>query len=238
CAVITVDTLGLAMESRYFEALGQEKQLPEDGYQGKDIIEAAYKLIEIDGDKWLELEEAERFEHFKEYGLKAMLEMIEEDLGLFRVKFDHWFSEKTLYEGDQIQKVIQNLRDKGYVYEEDGATCFKSTAFEDDKDRVLIKKDGSYTYLTPDITYHQNKFDRGFDELINVWGGDHHGYIKRMEAAIQALGYDKSQFEVKVIQMVNLLDGDEKLRMSKRSGNAVTLREMLEDVGVDAMRYF
>ena len=233
-----IDNLGLSIEARYFQALGQEKQLPEDGYQGKDIIEAADKLIEIDGDKWLELEEAERFEHFKEYGLKAMLEMIEEDLGLFRVKFDHWFSEKTLYEGDQIQKVIQNLRDKGYVYEEDGATWFKSTAFEDDKDRVLIKKDGSYTYLTPDITYHQNKFDRGFDELINVWGGDHHGYIKRMEAAIQALGYDKSQFEVKVIQMVNLLDGDEKLRMSKRSGNAVTLREMLEDVGVDAMRYF
>lgn len=233
-----IDNLGKSIEARYFQALGKEKELPEDGYFGKDIIEAAENLIESDGDRWLKVSEEERFEHFKEYGLQAMLEMIEEDLALFRVYFDHWFSERSLYEGEQIDKVLKTLEDKGYIYEEDGATWFKASAFGDDKDRVLIKNDGSYTYLTPDITYHQNKFDRGFDELINVWGGDHHGYIPRMEAAIQALGYNKDQFEVKVIQMVNIIEEGEKLRMSKRSGNAVTLRELLEDVGVDAVRYF
>lgn len=233
-----IDNLGLSLEARYFQAFGKDKELPEDGYYGKDIIEAVEKLIETDGDKWLQVDEEERFEFFKEYGLRAMLEMIEEDLSLFRVHFDHWFSERSLYEGDQIANVLKTLKDKGYIFEEDGATWFKASAFNDDKDRVLIKKDGSYTYLTPDITYHQNKFDRGFDELINIWGGDHHGYIPRMEAAIQALGYDKEQFEVKVIQMVNIIEEGEKLRMSKRSGNAVTLRELLDEVGVDAVRYF
>ena len=233
-----IDNLGLSLEARYFQAFGKDKELPEDGYYGKDIIEAVEKLIETDGDKWLQVDEEERFEFFKEYGLRAMLEMIEEDLSLFRVHFDHWFSERSLYEGDQIANVLKTLKDKGYIFEEDGATWFKASAFNDDKDRVLIKKDGSYTYLTPDITYHQNKFDRGFDELINIWGGDHHGYIPRIEAAIQALGYDKEQFEVKVIQMVNIIEEGEKLRMSKRSGNAVTLRELLDEVGVDAVRYF
>lgn len=233
-----IDNLGLSLEARYFQAFGKDKELPEDGYYGKDIIEAVEKLIETEGDKWLQVDEEERFEFFKEYGLRAMLEMIEEDLSLFRVHFDHWFSERSLYEGDQIANVLKTLKDKGYIFEEDGATWFKASAFNDDKDRVLIKKDGSYTYLTPDITYHQNKFDRGFDELINIWGGDHHGYIPRMEAAIQALGYDKEQFEVKVIQMVNIIEEGEKLRMSKRSGNAVTLRELLDEVGVDAVRYF
>jgi len=233
-----IDNLGLSLEARYFQAFGKDKELPEDGYYGKDIIEAVEKLIETDGDKWLQVDEEERFEFFKEYGLRAMLEMIEEDLSLFRVHFDHWFSERSLYEGDQIANVLKTLKDKGYIFEEDGATWFKASAFNDDKDRVLIKKDGSYTYLTPDITYHQNKFDRGFDELINIWGGDHHGYIPRMEAAIQALGYDKEQFEVKVIQMVNIIEEGEKLRMSKRSGDAVTLRELLDEVGVDAVRYF
>lgn len=233
-----IDNLGRSIEARYFQALGKDKELPEDGYFGKDIIEAAEKLIERDGDKWLETPEEERFEQFKEYGLKAMLEMIEEDLALFRVYFDHWFSERSLYQGEEIRQVLKTLEDKGYVYEKEGATWFKASAFDDEKDRVLIKKDGTYTYLTPDITYHQNKFDRGFDELINVWGGDHHGYIPRMEAAIQALGYNKNQFEVKVIQMVNIIEEGEKLRMSKRSGNAVSLRELLDDVGVDAVRYF
>src|SRR5690625_428501 len=233
-----IDNLGLSLEARYFQVFGKDKELPEDGYYGKDIIEAVEKLIETDGDKWLQVDEEERFEFFKEYGLRAMLEMIEEDLSLFRVHFDHWFSERSLYEGDQIANVLKTLKDKGYIFEEDGATWFKASAFNDDKDRVLIKKDGSYTYLTPDITYHQNKFDRGFDELINIWGGDHHGYIPRMEAAIQALGYDKEQFEVKVIQMVNIIEEGEKLRMSKRSGDAVTLRELLDEVGVDAVRYF
>ena len=233
-----IDNLGLSIEARYFQALGKEKELPEDGYFGNDVIEAAENLVKTDGDKWLHADEKERFEYFKEYGLQAMLKMIEEDLSLFRVHFDNWFSERSLYEGEQITNVLDNLREKGYVFDQDGATWFKSTEFGDDKDRVLIKQDGTYTYLTPDITYHQNKFERGFDELINIWGGDHHGYVGRMEAAIQALGYEKDQFEVKIIQMVNILEKGETLRMSKRSGNAVPLYQLIKDVGVDAARYF
>lgn len=130
------------------------------------------------------------------------------------------------------------LRKNGHIYEQDGATWFRSTAFGDDKDRVLIKKDGSYTYLTPDIAYHKDKLDRGFDKLINIWGADHHGYIPRMKAAIQALGYDQNILEVEIMQMVSLFKNGEKVKMSKRTGKAVTMRELIEEVGLDAVRYF
>src|SRR5699024_5265825 len=138
----------------------------------------------------------------------------------------------------QIDLVLEKLKEAGYVYEKDGATWFRTTDFGDDKDRVLIKNDGSYTYLTPDIAYHRNKLERGFDKIVNVWGADHHGYIVRMRAAIEALGYDPSVVDVKIIQMVSILEKGEVLRMSKRSGNAVSLRELMEEVGVDAVRYF
>ncbi|HLS07314.1 MAG TPA: arginine--tRNA ligase, partial [Bacillota bacterium] len=156
----------------------------------------------------------------------------------FRVVFDHWFSERSLYKDGQINEAIEQLREGGYIYEKDGATWLRSTAFGDDKDRVLIKRNGDYTYLTPDIAYHKNKFERGFDLLINVWGADHHGYISRMHAAIQALGYEKDRLVIKVTQMVNLLEKGQTLRMSKRSGNTVPLRELMDTVGVDAARYF
>src|SRR5690625_3824962 len=133
-----------------------------------------------------------------------MLKMIEEDLSLFRVHFDNWFSERSLYEGEQITNVLDNLREKGYVFDQDGATWFKSTEFGDDKDRVLIKSDGTYTYLTPDIAYHRDKLLRGYDEIINVWGADHHGYIARMNATIQALGYAEEVFHVCIKQLINL----------------------------------
>lgn len=233
-----IDHLGKSLEARYLQAFGIDAELPEDGYYGKDIIEVADQLIQEEGERWVDADEEERFKYLKEYALRKILEMIKDDLEYFRVHFDQWFSERSLYKGEQISSVLKHLKDNGYVYEKDGATWFRSTAFGDDKDRVLIKKDGDFTYLTPDITYHQNKFDRGFDELINVWGGDHHGYIERMKAAIQALGYHEDQFEVKVIQMVNILERGKTLRMSKRSGNAVTLRELLDEVGVDAVRYF
>lgn len=233
-----IDNLGLSVEARYLQELGHEADMPEDGYYGQAIIDIAKKIIEEDGGKWVEKSHEERFEYMKEYGLKASLANIERDLKDFGVVFDNWFSERSLYKDGQIDEAIQKLEAGGYIYEKDGATWFKSTEFGDDKDRVIIKSDGTYTYLTPDIAYHKNKLDRGFDKLINVWGSDHHGYVARMQAAIQALGYPEDKLEVKIIQMVNLFEGGEKVRMSKRTGKAVSLRELMEEVGIDATRYF
>ncbi|MCP3027538.1 arginine--tRNA ligase [Halobacillus sp. A5] len=230
--------LALSVEARYMQALGKEWGMPEDGYHGKDIIELGEKLAGEDGDKWADTPEEERLEFFRSYGLKFELDKIKNDLEEFRVPFDEWFSETSLYEGDKIKDALQVLKDKNFVYEKDDATWFETTKFGDDKDRVLIKNDGTYTYLTPDIAYHKNKLDRGFDTLINIWGADHHGYIPRMSAAIQALGYSKETLEVEIIQMVNLFQDGEKVKMSKRTGKAVTLRELMEEVGIDAMRYF
>ncbi|MHA6250646.1 arginine--tRNA ligase [Oceanobacillus sp. CAU 1775] len=233
-----IDNLGLSVEARYLQALGQDVEMPEDGYHGQIIIDMAKEIVAADGDKWLHQTHEERMDYMKEYGLQATLKNIERDLKDFHVVFDNWFSERTLYEGNQIPDAIDKLRTGDYVYEKDGATWFKSTAFGDDKDRVIIKQDGSYTYLTPDIAYHNNKLERGFDKLINVWGSDHHGYIARMQAAIQAMGYPEGKLDVKIIQMVNLFEGGEKVRMSKRTGKAVSLRDLMEEVGIDATRYF
>lgn len=233
-----IDMLARSIEARYFEALGLESEMPEDGYYGEDIIEIGKQLAEKDGKKWLESSSEERLQYFRDYGLDYELTKIKEDLEAFGVHFDNWFSEMSLYESGKIAKALEVLEEKGFTYEEDGATWFKSTQFGDDKDRVLIKKDGSYTYLTPDIAYHQDKLNRGFDKLINVWGADHHGYVARMQAAIQALGYPENILRVKIIQLVNLYEGGERVRMSKRTGRAVALRELMEDVGVDATRYF
>jgi len=233
-----IDNLALSIEARYLQALGQEAEFPEDGYIGKDVQEVGENLAKQDGDQWVNVSSEERLAHFKEHGLSEMLKRIKEDLERFGVVFDHWFSERSLYKGEQITDAIEALKEAGYVYEKDGATWLKSTDFGDDKDRVIVKKDGSYTYLTPDIAYHKNKFERGFDLLINVWGADHHGYISRMKAAMQALGYEKDRLVIKVTQMVNLLEKGQTLRMSKRSGNTVPLRELMDEVGVDAARYF
>lgn len=233
-----IDNLAISIEARYLQALGEDAQMPEDGYHGKDIIEIGKRLVAEEGDKWASVPAEERIAYFKEYGLKSLLGKIEEDLADFRVQFDHWFSERSLYKDNQITDVLGILKDGKYTYEQDGATWLRSTDFNDDKDRVLIKQDGSYTYLTPDIAYHKNKFDRGFDKIVNVWGADHHGYIARMRAALLALGYPEEKFDVKIIQMVNLLEKGETLRMSKRSGNAVSLRELMDEVGVDAVRYY
>lgn len=232
-----IDKLALSVEARYLQALGQDVAMPEDGYHGEDIIGIGEKLKAEHGEKWVTVDQEERLAFFKEYGLQFELKKIEEDLADFRVHFDHWFSERSLYH-DKINGALQTLKNEGYVYEEAGATWLRSTDFGDDKDRVLIKQDGNYTYLTPDIAYHQDKLERGFDKVINVWGADHHGYISRMRAAIQALGYPGEKFEVKIIQMVNLFENGERLRMSKRTGKAVALRELMNEVGVDAVRYF
>lgn len=233
-----IDNLAISIDVRYHEALGVEKEMPEDGYRGQDIIDFAQSIIDEDGDKWLEVEEKERLAHFREKGLEYELEKIKQDLENFRVTFDHWFSETSLYKDGKVEEAIEKLRANGHVFEEDGATWFRSTTFGDDKDRVLIKKDGSYTYLAPDIAYHEDKLNRGFDKLVNIWGADHHGYIPRMKAAIEALGYDKGTLEVDVAQMVQLYKDGEQFKMSKRTGKAVTLRELVELVGLDAARYF
>lgn len=233
-----IHNLALSVEARYFQALGLEKELPEDGYYGEDIVQFGQELAEAKGDRYVSIDEQERYEFFKQYGLKRELEKLKQDLHDYRVEFDEWFSETSLYTSGKIDAVLTKLRESGHVYERDGALWFKSTAYGDDKDRVLIKQDGSYTYLTPDIAYHEDKFKRGFHEIINIWGADHHGYIPRMQAAIQALGYASERFHVEIIQMVNVIQNGERVKMSKRTGQAITLRELMEEVGIDAMRWF
>jgi arginyl-tRNA synthetase len=233
-----IHNLALSVEARYMQALGLEKEMPEDGYHGQDIIGIGKKLAEEFGDKYVNVDGEEAYNFFREYGLKYELEKLKVDLQTFGVEFDVWYSETSLYKNGKIDEALADLKARDEIYEEDGATWFRSTTYGDDKNRVLIKQDGSYTYLTPDIAYHRDKIERGFHKLINIWGADHHGYIPRMKAAIQALGHDKDTLEVEIIQMVQLYQNGEKMKMSKRTGKAVTLRELMEEVGVDAMRYF
>lgn len=233
-----IDNLALSVEARYFQALDMDAEMPEGGYLGEDIIGIGSQLAEEYGDKWVDTDKQERLAFFKEYGLNYELDKLKQDLADFRVHFDNWFSEQSLYDHNKVEEAVQTLKSGNYIYEKDGATWFRSTDFGDDKDRVLIKQDGTYTYLTPDIAYHKNKLECGFDKVINVWGSDHHGYIPRMRSAIQALGYPAEKFGVKVIQMVSLFEGGEKIRMSKRTGKAIALRELMDEVGIDAVRYF
>lgn len=230
--------LAKSVEARYFQALGIDKEMPEDGYYGEDIIEIGKKLADEYGDRYVHMDEQERLAFFREYGLNYELDKIKKDLADFRVTFDVWYSETSLYHNGKIDQALATLRERGHIYEKDGATWFRSTTFGDDKDRVLIKQDGSYTYLLPDIAYHQDKLQRGFTKLINIWGADHHGYIPRMKAAIEALGYDPNMLEVEIIQLVSLYQNGEKVKMSKRTGKAVTMRDLMEEVGLDATRYF
>ncbi|SES02650.1 arginine--tRNA ligase [Psychrobacillus sp. OK032] len=233
-----IHNLAVSIEVRYFEALGLEKEMPEDGYRGQDIIDIAADLVKEHGDKFVQMSDEERYKAFRSHGLKVELAKLQKDLADFRVGFDNWFSETSLYEDGKIEVALDKLKANGHIFEEEGATWFRSTTFGDDKDRVLIKSDGSFTYLLPDIAYHEDKLVRGFDQLINIWGADHHGYIPRMKAAIEALGYEREKLEVSVIQMVQLYKDGEKMKMSKRTGKAVTMRELVEEVGLDAVRYF
>jgi arginyl-tRNA synthetase len=233
-----INNLALSVEARYFQALGMDKAMPEDGYHGADIIGIGKSLAEEFGDKYVNVDEQERFEFFREYGLKYEMAKLQKDLEDFRVKFDVWYSETSLYKNGKIDEALKVLTKNGYIYEEEGATWLRSMDFGDDKNRVLIKQDGSYTYLTPDIAYHKDKLDRGFEKLINIWGADHHGYIPRMKAAIQSLGYAADALEVEIIQLVHLYKNGEKMKMSKRTGKAVTMRDLVDEVGLDATRYF
>ncbi|MBM7605272.1 arginyl-tRNA synthetase [Metabacillus crassostreae] len=233
-----INNLARSVEARYLQALDKDAEMPEDGYHGQDIVGIGKKLAEEFGDQYANQASEERLSFFREYGLKYEMGKLKADLEEFRVPFDVWYSETSLYHNGKIDNALAALKDKGHIYEEEGATWFRSTTFGDDKDRVLIKNDGSYTYLTPDIAYHKDKLDRGFTKLINVWGADHHGYIPRMKAAIEALGYGKDTLEVEIIQLVHLYKDGEKMKMSKRTGKAVTMRDLIEEVGLDAVRYF
>jgi arginyl-tRNA synthetase len=232
-----IHNLAVSTIARYEQALGLDTPMPEDGYYGQDIIDIANELIEKFGDQYKE-DTPERYNYFRNYAKTYELEKIKRDLGNFRVEFDVWTSEQQLYDDEKVEVAIDTLANKGYIYKEDGATWFKSTEFGDDKDRVLRKTDGSLTYLTPDIAYHINKLDRGYNKLINILGADHHGYVPRLKAAIQCLTGEEDRLEAIIIQMVRLIKNGEEYKMSKRSGKALTIRDLIEEVGTDAVRYF
>ncbi len=226
--------LGESIQARYMNLFGIEKEIPEDGYNGQDIHDIARKLKEEYGDSLLKKENA--LEFFKEKGMKIELDRIIEDLALFRVKHDVFSSEKVIRSNGAVEKELDYL--KKYTYNEDGALLLKTTEFLDDKDRVIVKSNGDYTYFLPDIVYHVNKMSRGFNQLIDVLGADHHGYINRMKSALMMHGYSADVLDIALVQMVRFLKNGVEYKASKRSGDAITLRDVCEEVGVDAMRYF
>lgn len=228
-----INQLAYSLIARYRQQLGLDFELPNDGYHGEDVKVIAKKLLEEYGTNLLE---GDAFNFFKEKGIRYELDQIIEDLSLFRVHMDSWSSEQSLYDTHKVAKVIDKMTELNLVYEDEGAVWFKSQQFGDDKDRVLKKSDGTYTYLTPDIAYHLDKIERGYSQLVNIWGADHHGYIPRMKAALSAMGHE-DVLEVDVVQIVRMVENGVEIKMSKRTGNAMTLREFCEDVGVDAVRY-
>lgn len=230
--------LAHSLIARYHQVFGIEKEMPEDGYYGKDVIGIAKQMADLYGDQYIHDDSEETFLFFKKEGIRLELEKLKKDLDYFRVAFDVWSSEQDLHDQGKVEEALQRLTKLGKTYEKDGAIWFRSTEYGDDKDRVLKKSDGSYTYLVPDIAYHITKFERGYEKLINFWGADHHGYVPRMKAALQALGQKEELLEVDIIQMVRLVEDGMEVKMSKRTGNAVTIRELCDEVGVDATRYF
>ena len=235
-----IDMLGESLVARYFEWLGKDYPLPEDGYHAEDVKNIAKEILEEEGDKWLEADPKERLEHFKLVGKKKELKKIERDLALYRVHFQSWMPESFFYENnmERINAVLDKMDKMNLTYEKDGALWFKATEYGDDKDRVLRKSDGSLSYLTPDIANHVYKVERGYEHLVNLWGADHHSYVTRMKLALKALGYPEGTLDVDIIQMVRMVEDGQEVKMSKRTGNAITLRELCEDVGVDAARWF
>ena len=232
-----IHNLVVSAYARYLEALGNESKMPEDGYYGPDIILLGQMMAEKYKEQFVgKLDE--NYDLIRQISLDYELDKIKKDLHMFGVEFDLFTSEKSIYDKNLVKESIDLLQSKGYIYEKDGAIWFRSTDFGDDKDRVLKKSDGSYTYLTPDIANHIEKLNRGNDKLVDIWGADHHGYIARVKAAMQALGYEADKLEVDIIQMVRLIKDGEEFKMSKRTGKAVTIRDLVDEVGVDAVRYF
>ena len=232
-----IHNMAKSLQARYLQVCGIDAQVPEDGYHGPDLVEIAKELYAEVNDAYIEDNHA-NYEFFRQYGLNKELDKLKADLKAFNVEFDVWTSEKSLYDRGLVEKSLDTLKANGYTYEAEGALWLKTTLFNDDKDRVLVKSDGSYTYLTPDIAYHLNKLDRGYDKLIDLLGADHHSYITRLKAAIQALGYEADKLEVDIIQMARMIKNGEEFKLSKRSGKAVSLRDLLDEAGSDAVRYF
>ena len=235
-AGMQITHLAESIYARYLELQGLPFELPDDGYHGDDVKEIAKQLFAEKGNSVLSMDETERLALLKEYGIKIELGRIVEHLKTFRVEFDVFSSEKAIRADNAIEKELDFLKE--YTYEADNALYLKTTDFLDDKDRVIRKSDGDYTYFMPDICYHVNKMSRGFDGLIDVLGADHHGYINRMKSALMMHGYDKDVLHIELIQMVRFIKNGVEFKASKRSGDAITLHEICEEVGVDAMRYF
>jgi arginyl-tRNA synthetase len=232
-----VEILGRSLYCRYQELLGETISFPEDHYQGEYMRDLAREFYQIEGDTYHRIPVEEILPVFSRFAGDRILQGIREDLETFGVTFDSWFSEQSLHDQDAIGKAIEALENKGYIYKEDEAKWFRSTAFGDEKDRVVVRANGESTYFAADIAYHKNKFDRGFDRVIDIWGADHHGYVARMLAGTQALGRNREDLKLILAQLVNLLRGGQPVAMSTRGGEFVTLREVINEVGKDAARF-
>lgn len=229
-----MNNLGISIKERYKELCGLDCNLPEDGYHGKEIIEIAKKIYDEFQDSKLE----EDVKYFRQKGLDILLEQIKKDLDRYRVNFDVFTSEQSLYDKGLVEKVLNSFKTNNNCYIEDDALWLKTSAYGDEKDRVIVKKDGNYTYLLPDIAYHVNKIERGYQKIIDVLGADHHGYIHRLKGSLEILGYDSSILDVEILQMVRLLKDGEELKISKRTGKTITLNDLIDEVGINATRYF
>ncbi len=230
--------LGHSTYLRYRELLGEKVDLPEGSYQGEYIIEIAEALKQRDGNQYLEGPEASHIDFFTQYSFETIVAWIQKDLQAFGIHFNTWFSEKEIHDKNEVTAALDFLKSKEMLYEKDGAQWVSTMPFGDDKDRVAVRSDGRKTYFASDIAYHRNKFERGYDRLIDIWGADHHGYVNRIKAATQAMGYESERLTILIHQLVNLLRDGKPVKMSKRAGTFVTLREVMDEVGVDATRFF
>lgn len=233
-----MQTLGRSLLLRYRELLGESVEFPDDCYQGDYIRDIAKEVLESKGRALLDLSENEAIEQIGSYGGQRIRDGIDVDLEDFGVRFDNWYSEQSLYDRGEVERAIALIKERGLTYEEDGALWFKTTDFGDDKDRVLIRSNGVTTYFASDVAYHKEKYERGFDLVIDVWGADHHGYIPRMKAVLAGLGRDTEDLQCILVQLVNLLREGKQVAMSTRAGEFVTLREVIDEVGKDACRFF
>jgi arginyl-tRNA synthetase len=234
-----IEKFGQSLEARYLQVNGVEVEFPEDGYKGEDITIHMNEFTQIHGNKYVDYDSRERREIFIAYALEKNIEKIKEDLGGYGIEYDVWFHESSLYETDEVAKIVKELSDRGHTYEKDGAIWFKATDFGCEKDDVLVRNNDVPTYFAADIAYHVNKLrTRGFDWSIDVWGADHHGHVARMKAALDAIGLSGDKLDVIIMQLVRLVRKGETARMSKRQGNMVTLSDLIEEVGKDAARFF
>jgi arginyl-tRNA synthetase len=233
-----IENLGKSLAARYFQLLGFEAEIPEEGYHGEDLVDLTKKFIILYQGRYLKENASIREEALVKYALNEMMAAIKKTLAEFGVHYDVWFSETSLYAGGSVNEVIEHLKEKGFVYEHEGALWFKAQEFGAKQDEVLVRASGVPTYFAADIAYHVNKFRRGFTRIINVWGADHHGHVARLKGALAALGYNPEAVQVVIMQLVRLYQGGEIVRMSKRTGKFVSLEDLIEEVGRDAARYF